>query len=461
MSSSLIERQHIYLILILCVVSFSISLARPFLNYDPEPEFTFKPVQSIPLGWQYDVDFPEILMPTAFFPEYYRFSNLRVNRPVYSALGFSFGNAFYFPAKYALGLIKDPKGYYIEAREEAKRTGDAWQGLGFIKAPTHEGYSLRIYIGCIFLGLLLTNFLTLLFASLLLYWVAKQYVDKRSSLIGALLLPFSSYTLSYGAEIHYYVIQPFIAISTLALLVWYLQKKNWKRLIIIGLSLGVLALFKQTYIMFGAALLVALFHLRILQMITVIGLQTVPQLLWVGLVGLLGMEYYHHEIQHANMGLWVFDIPFSELTSRFLTFLSKDSKTILDFFGIPTLILSLIGLISLILKQRRLGIIVLILLVGLVGMTVFQTFLAKMNIYRFVSDMSVLVYALAGAGIVSIVDSIKISRYQSLAVSVVFAVFIYISNTLNIMHFPYVSPFDIPERLWYEEDTEEKKGLLR
>ena len=93
------HRQLIYMGFLVVIV-MAISANQAWFNPDPQRGPQWRPIPSIPLYWQYNMDSYWEFLSAVDFPTVFKKYNLRVNRPLYPGLVKLISFIYYLPLKY-------------------------------------------------------------------------------------------------------------------------------------------------------------------------------------------------------------------------------------------------------------------------------------------------------------------------------------------------------------------------
>lgn len=392
------KKDHFYIGLIIFAVFF-ISVNIAWLN--PRPEFTIKTHEKIPIMWQYNVDSSHEFLTSAFFPEYYKVNNIRINRPVPSALVKLFGET--------VGLVISP---FIKINTMAK---------GLI------GYAIY-------------KFGVYLLSAILLFKILIKYFSRRIALASVILVYFHPFSILFMTT---FVATEFQFINPIIILYLFLNiKDNYstKKNILFSLLVGTLMLAKQNYAIYIAILLFTFFYKKeYSKSIISFLVHLIPFFAWLGVVKLMGLTYYDSNVEGYGQGSWLLT---ELLLMNPLAIIQTIMVSIADWLTVTIryfhifFILALLAFTNINIKKiynKHIAVFSL-LFICLVWL---QFLAARSNAYYLNSDLSIIIFPLGAYMLYYLLDRYgKINLFRPIIIAYI------LLSLLSMMNFPWIHPYE-------------------
>jgi len=223
--------------------------------------------------YQFNVDAPHWIGIVSDFPYVYVRDQLRINRPVYPALS---------------SLLARALSLFVRWPD--------WRGA--LLEPTDWDLT--------FASMLTVNYLTVVASVQVFFAWLKRHLAVSTSLIGATLLALAPWWLWQANQAATSVVAVGIIVLVLYLFDNLLGERRPSRAQIAGYALvmGILMLAKAQYDVLFAGWLWAACQRRWRVLGGTFALHWLPLLAWIGVLQLVGLPYYNHEVSAYGQGVW-------------------------------------------------------------------------------------------------------------------------------------------------------------
>lgn len=263
------QNRHLIILCFLVLIVMAISANQAWLNPDPKRGPQWRPISSLPLYWQYNMDSYWEFVSAARFPTLFEKHNLRVNRPLYPGIVKLISFIYYLPLKL---IITDPT--YGAAM------------LGYI--------TFKMLI-----------FLLFVFAA---YKLLKYFIPEEPAVLGIALMLTSRLTIVNIGTFHTFELHMisgvFVCFLFYNLCLKYSHTKNF----LFALLGGLLLLGRQNYAPYLACIIFGLYKRKWKETaLGCVGL-LLPKLIWYLFVSYQGYSYSDHEMQNDQMLVWVWNL---------------------------------------------------------------------------------------------------------------------------------------------------------
>ncbi|MBF0369333.1 MAG: hypothetical protein HQL52_07760 [Magnetococcales bacterium] len=282
-------------LLLLLVAVISTNLA--WLNPTPGEPPSMRPLPRIPFMWQYDnSDAPNNFQAAARFPEYFRQSPARVERPatllvvnLIAETYHTLASPFYAFSPFPTINLKGEKSY---AYAHVLTMGEGLQVVTTL------------------LGYLTLKLLLFGMGMVAAFQLFSRYVERTTALAGVWILffhPFSLYSFSLFPVMDLEFITP-IYIAWFLMRITDLEQLGrpaTKTVLGYSVLVGILMLAKPNYAAYVAALGFGFFHGRFRWVFLSAGVHLLPLLLWLGYIDLIDIPYFSKAVTTHGQGVWM------------------------------------------------------------------------------------------------------------------------------------------------------------
>lgn len=294
--------------------------------------------------------------------------------------------------------------------------------LGLFIAPSY---------GIIFALAILINFILINLTVLLFFSLLKRFFSFKVAFLSSILLIFSPFVRSFLVQPLPHILTIFTVMLSFYLLARYVNSPRPTKLIIFSSILGLLMLGMMIIAIPIFILLLAFYFRRFREGIIFAIFLLIPLALWyLWTTQIWQISYYFHEVEHHQMGAWLFNIfhwPWYQTAQTLISAVPSFITNLIYAFILLPVVLSVIGFQKLVFKRKN------VFYFGFL----FSVFLLcfGMNLYppRIIFLLFPVIYPTAILGIESIANLSK--KYCSLFAPVFWALsiglMIFISN-INI-----------------------------
>lgn len=264
-----------------------------------------------------------------------------------------------------------------------------------------------------FLSLLFTNFVLLLVGIQVFYsWMLRHFPTTVSFIAAIMLVLSPKWFIAVNTATTRIVGYVVLIVVPYLFDRWLLgnEEPSWKRILGVSLAIGTLFLGKMNYDAIMACWLWAIYLRRWRALFGTFFLFLIPLLIWIGILGLMGLEYHNHEVFAYRQGVWMFDaIRNGKLWSIYPRATSQASSFVggvITSFPILTLLLAVWALAAedqlLSTQQKHLY---LLGFIAVVGFTVIVGYLGGGEKFSF--DAFFIIYPLAAVGLVALAQRLS------------------------------------------------------
>jgi hypothetical protein len=264
-----------------------------------------------------------------------------------------------------------------------------------------------------FLSMLFTNFVLLLAGIQIFYSWMLRHFPTTVSFIAAIMLVLSPQWFIAANTVTTRIVGYVVLIVVPYLFDrWLLgdEEPGWKRILGVSLVAGTLFLGKTNYDAIMACWLWAIYLRRWRALFGTFFLFLIPLVVWVGILALMGLEYYNHDVVVYRQGVWMLDALrdgklwsiYPRATSQASSFLGG----VIGAFSIPILLLAVWALAAeeqpLSTERKRLY---LLAFIAVMGFAVIVGHPAGGGKFSF--DVFFVIYPLAAVGLVALVQRLS------------------------------------------------------
>jgi len=389
------------LILLAVLATFLISANSAWLN--PRPDYAVTKYPAIPFLWQYNIDSAVELFSGAYFPEYFRTTPTRINRPGFPIIVHLMAES--------LNILLKP-----------------FVSMGIIKyaAASYALMKLGIYFlaGACFYQLLLpyTGFVAALIAPILL---VTHY--------------FAVQTMTTFVMTDMQILTPiFVVFFFSKLCDTYTPIKN----ILYSMIVGYLVLVKENIAIYCSVLLFALYFRKYKEVVLSLASSFVPYLLWRLYLHLHDITYHNDEESTYKMGIpYLLELLTYHpllLIQTVVVSLKSFAESCLLFHGLPFLVaIAYVKELLYVPKKNNL----MIFFSLCIFMTWVQHFMARKLVVASMSgDFYFIPLAMFSSVLAGLVCRQK--RFNPTSLLIIFVFLWLCESILTQVHFPWVSPND-------------------
>ncbi|MCK5321657.1 MAG: glycosyltransferase family 39 protein [Candidatus Aenigmarchaeota archaeon] len=401
-----INKNYIY-IGIIVLLTFLITSNIAWLNPAPDKGVKIKFPEKIPFMWQYNLDAGLEIKSAAFFPDYFREDPSRVSRPVYPFLSHTFG----FIATWWVPFFIDINPVLFS----------------FISAAT--GYVILHLLVC-FIG------------GIILFKLLREFIGTKAALLTVALMYFHKYFIMFMGIYHTGDLQFLTAVFATYMLYDIAKKYSHKKNIIYSFIIGTIYLSKQVYAIYLAIILFALINKRFKETGISIISQFMPLAIWLVILKIIDIPYFNLDIE-ANHLVWIFN----DLIFRAPVEIIKVGITSMYSFFIQLanyysfwLLLPGAALVYLYNDKKINRYHICFILIFFLSCFA-QMFAADRYLTYMVGDLSFVIFGLSAFLIVKLIRLNKLQKYENRIILLIILLWLFMS-LISILNLPWVHPYD-------------------
>lgn len=339
-------------VFIVCAISLNIA----WLN--PRPDFKgnmMKPSLKYPVLWQYNEDSHIEFYSALDFPEGFRKTKIRINRPLYPFLVHYLGKFLHLlPGKILRLKIK------------------TWTMVAYI----------------------LLNVFMLLLASVMMYEILDPYCGGKA-VFPVLLMIFHPFTILSVSVYHTLLLQFVTPVIAVYLFGRLSRSYSFHANAFCSFLFGMLMLGKQNYAVYVAIICVLLARKYLKEVLVSVFFHLLPLLIWLLVLKGLGIGYYNHEAQRWDQGVWLYrsivELNLFQIMKNVVHSISSYFILLSRFFSL-WLFTALYGLGG----RKQDGTVPVAFIFWFSLALWFQLFVSNWYSFHMVADVSILIYGLTG-----------------------------------------------------------------